>query len=140
MLPRLYSEEVLRGVAIDLLKNEKDEKLRKELKEMTIDESLEGSEAQKNKFLAPAPSVPKLDREVAEAHGLQLGLEQLPIPDKLAEEKNKVISETERLKKEKERLQKSAQKSNPMYRSLSQDEVMGYDDEEFFMDNEDEDF
>ncbi len=140
MLPRLYSEEVLRGVAIDLLKNEKDEKLRKELKEMTIDESLEGSEAQKNKFLAPAPSVPKLDREVAEAHGVQLGLEQLPIPDKLAEEKNKAISETERLKKEKERLQKSAQKSNPMYRSLSQDEVMGYDDEEFFMDNEDEDF
>ena len=107
---------------------------------MTIDESLEGSEAQKNKFLAPAPSVPKLDREVAEAHGLQLGLEQLPIPDKLAEEKNKVISETERLKKEKERLQKSAQKSNPMYRSLSQDEVMGYDDEDFFMDDDDEDF
>ena len=140
MLPRLYSEDVLRGVAIDLLKSEKDEKLRKELKEMTIDESLEGSELQKNKFLAPAPSVPKLDREVAEAHGIQVGLEQLPHLDKLNEEKNKIISETERLKKEKEKLLESAQKSNPMYRSVSQDEMMGYDDDDFLDEDDDDEY
>ena len=139
MLPRLYSEEVLRGVAIDLLKNEKDENLRIELKEMTIDESLEGSESQKNKFLAPAPTVPKLDREVAEAHGMQVGLEQLPQIDNLSQQKNKIISETERLKKEKEKLQKTAQKSNPMYRSVSQDEIMGYE-EDFFEDDYNDEF
>tara|TARA_A100001388_G_scaffold276654_1_gene264973 strand:- start:989 stop:2290 length:1302 start_codon:yes stop_codon:yes gene_type:complete len=139
MLPRLYSEEVLRGVAIDLLKNEKDENLRIELKEMTIDESLEGSESQKNKFLAPAPTVPKLDREVAEAHGIQVGLEQLPQIDNLSQQKNKIISETERLKNEKEKLQKTAQKSNPMYRSVSQDEIMGYE-EDFFEDDYHDEF
>ena len=140
MLPRLYSEEVLRGVAIDLLKSEKDEKLRKELKEMTIDESLEGSESQKNRFLAPAPSVPKLDREVAEAHGLQVGLEQLPPMEKIKEEKNKLISETERLIKQSEKLLESAQKTAPMYRSVSQDEMMGYDDDDFFNEDDDEEF
>jgi len=114
--------------------------LRKELKEMTIDESLEGSESQKNRFLAPAPSVPKLDREVAEAHGLQVGLEQLPPMDKLKEEKNKVISETERLKKQSEKLLESAKKTAPMYRSVSQDEMMGYDDDDFFNENDDEEY
>ena len=94
------------------MKNEKDENLRIELKEMTIDESLEGSESQKNKFLAPAPTVPKLDREVAEAHGIQVGLEQLPQIDNLSQQKNKIISETERLKNEKEKLQKTTKKQS----------------------------
>ena len=64
---------MLRGIAIDLLKTETDQKLRESLQEMALDESLEGSEAE-NKFLAPAPAIPKLDREVAEAQGKRIGL------------------------------------------------------------------
>ena len=89
--------------------------------------------------MAPAPTVPKLDREVAEAHGIQVGLEQLPQIDNLSQQKNKIISETERLKNEKEKLQKTAQKSNPMYRSVSQDEIMGYE-EDFFEDDYNDEF
>ena len=140
MLPKLYSEEVLRGIATDLLKSETDTKLREELKEMTIDESLEGSESQKNKFLAPAPTVPKLDREVAEAHGIQLGLENLSPSSALDSAPKKPLTEEERIKQKNESLKEEAKKSNPLYRQVSQDEMMGYDDEDYFMDSDDEEF
>ena len=140
MLPRLYSDEVLRGIAIDLLKVEADEKLRQELKEMTIDESLEGSEAQKNKFLAPAPSVPMLDREVAEAHGIQLGLEKLPVGANSDSGPKKPLNEEEQLKKQNDDLKEDAKKTNPLYRSVSQDDMMGYEEEYDFMDSDDEEF
>ena len=78
MLPILYGEDVLRGIAIDLLKSETDAKLIKSLTQYATDDSLEGSESQKNRFLAPAPAIPKLDREVAEAAGKSVGLEPIP--------------------------------------------------------------
>jgi hypothetical protein len=137
MLPKLYSEEVLRGIATDLLKNEKDPKLRKELTEMTIDESLEGSESQKNKFLAPAPSVPKIDREVAEAHGIQFGLDKLSVNDA---DSKKPLSKEERIKEINDSLKEEAKKTNPMYRSVSQDEMMGYDEEFDLMDSDEEEY
>lgn len=140
LLPRLYSEEVLRGIAIDLLKSETDTKLRTELIEMTIDESLEGSESQKNKYLAPAPAVPKLDREVAEAHGIQFGLEQLPSEKKTDASGNIETDQMTKLEQEKEKLQVEAKNTSPLYRSVSQDEVMGYDDDfETDMDDDDDD-
>jgi len=139
MLPRLYSEEVLRGIATDLLKSEKDPKLCEELKEMTIDESLEGTESQKNKFLAPAPSVPKLDREVAEAHGIQFGLEKLSDNNNDSVSK-KPLNKDERIKQINHSLKEEAKKNNPQYRSVSQDEMMGYDDEFDFSDPDDEEF
>ena len=140
MLPKLYSEEVLRGIATDLLKSETDSKLREELKEMTIDESLEGSESQKNKFLAPAPTVPKLDREVAEAHGIQLGLEKLSPDINLDSGPKKPLTEEERINQKNESLKEEAKKANPLYRQVSQDEMMGYDEEDYFEDSDDEEF
>ncbi len=139
MLPKLYSEEVLRGIAIDLLKTEKDSKLRNELTEMTIDESLEGSESQKNKFLAPAPSVPSLDREVAEAHGIQVGLEKLPPTPNISQSNKVKPTQFDKIQQEKDELKEKSKKSNPLYRSVSQDDMMGYDDD-FEIDLDDEEF
>jgi HEAT repeat protein len=121
MLPILFGEEVLRGIAIDLLKTETDSQLIKSLNQLATDDSLEGSEATKNKFLAPAAAVPKLDREVAEAAGKRIGLDPV-MPDKRTEEK----SETKSTDSE-----SGAPKVSSLYRSISQDEMMGYDEDEY---------
>ncbi len=121
MLPILYGEEVLRGIAIDLLKTETDSQLIKSLNQLATDDSLEGSEATKNRFLAPAPAVPKLDREVAEAAGKRIGLEPV-MPDKKPEE----ITEPQPAE-----LNSNNPKGSSLYRSISQDEMMGYDDDEY---------
>ena len=107
---------------------------------MTIDESLEGSESQKNKFLAPSPSVPKLDREVAEAHGIQLGLEKLTTEVNVNAASKKPLTEEERNIKKNESLKEEAMKNNPLYRPVSQDEMMGYDEDDYLMDSDDEEF
>tara|TARA_B100001121_G_scaffold100426_1_gene88995 strand:- start:136 stop:1425 length:1290 start_codon:yes stop_codon:yes gene_type:complete len=120
MLPILYGEDVLRGIAIDLLKTETDDKLIKSLNQYAKDDSLEGSEAQKNRFLAPAPAVPKIDREVAEAAGKSVGLE--PIPSKQVQQENPEKVTNNAGKKS---------KVTDLYRSVSQDEMMGYDDYEY---------
>ena len=120
MLPILYGEDVLRGIAIDLLKTETDDKLIKSLNQYAKDDSLEGSEAQKNRFLAPAPAVPKIDREVAEAAGKSVGLE--PIPSKQVQQENPEKVTNSPGKKS---------KVTDLYRSVSQDEMMGYDDYEY---------
>lgn len=120
MLPILYGEEVLRGIAIDLLKTETDGKLIKSLTQYATDDSLEGSESQKNRFLAPAPAVPKIDREVAEAAGKSVGLEPLP--------SNKILQDSEN-KSTNNVVKKS--KVTDLYRSVSQDDMMGYDDDEY---------
>ena len=119
MLPILYGEEVLRGIAIDLLKSETDTRLIKSLTEFSTDDSLEGSEAQKNRFLAPAPAIPKLDREVAEAAGKSVGLEPIK-PDKPIKSEP-IVDESPKVK---------PNKSTNLYRSVSQDELMGYNDED----------
>ena len=82
ILPRLMGDEILRNHCNALLREEKDEKIRKELQEMAFDAQIEGTEAQKNSFLAPAPKVPKIDVEIAESQGKTVGLEELPPPDK----------------------------------------------------------
>ncbi len=118
MLPILYGEEVLRGIAIDLLKTETDKRLIKSLTEYATDDSLEGSEAQKNRFLAPAPAIPKLDREVAEAAGKSVGLEPIkPNQEKISSDEAKVV--------------KQQPKVTDLYRSVSQDDMMGYDDDDY---------
>jgi hypothetical protein len=43
---------------------------------MVFDPEIEGSEAEKNRFLAPAEPVPQLDREVAQAMEQAIGLLQ----------------------------------------------------------------
>jgi hypothetical protein len=68
-------DEILRNHCNSLLRVEKDPKIIKELKQMAFDAQMEGTEAQKNAFLAPAPAVPQLDREVAESVGKTIGLE-----------------------------------------------------------------
>jgi len=122
MLPILYGEDVLRGIAIDLLKNETDKSLITVLTDFASDESLEGSESQKNKFLAPAPAVPKLDREVAEAAGKRIGLEPISqnIEVKSEEDKSAKIQQ-----------EKKKPKVTDLYRSVSQDDMMGYDEDEY---------
>ena len=82
ILPRLMGDEILRNHCNALLREEKDEKIRKELQEMAFDAQIEGTEAQKNTFLAPAPKVPKIDVEIAESQGKTVGLEELPPPVK----------------------------------------------------------
>ena len=78
ILPRLMGDEVLRNHCNALLREEKDERIRKELQEMAFDAQIEGTEQQKNAFLAPAPKVPKIDVEIAESQGKTVGLEDLP--------------------------------------------------------------
>lgn len=82
ILPRLMGDEILRNHCNALLRDEKDEKIRKELQEMSFDAQIEGTEEQKNAFLAPAPKVPKIDVEIAESQGKIVGLEDLPPPQK----------------------------------------------------------
>ena len=74
MLDRVLVEEEQRELAEDLLKTEKDQSIISILRELLVDVSLEGTEAEKNRFLAPAEPVPAIDREVASAMGQAIGL------------------------------------------------------------------
>jgi hypothetical protein len=116
-------------MAIDLLKTETDATIIASLKEMTFDVSIDGTEAQKNAQLAPAPAVPAIDREIAEAHGKQVGFQPLrpdgsPSPEQPAP-------------KEAEQASPNPQPAAGAYRAVSQDEMMGYTDE--FVDEEPDD-
>jgi hypothetical protein len=75
----LLVEDKLRLIATELLQTETDDELKKMLNEYTFDASIEGTEAQKNTFLAPALPVPALEREVAQAQGQAVGLESAPL-------------------------------------------------------------
>ncbi len=55
MLPIIMSGNSLRETALELISNETDEKIIQHLNKMAIDISIEGSEAEKNRFLAPLP-------------------------------------------------------------------------------------
>ena len=102
------------------MKTETDNKLIKSLSDFATDDSLEGSEAQKNRFLAPAAPIPKLDREVAEAAGKSVGLEPI-----------KPVSKTDDSQSNKTAQSKPKPKVTDLYRSVSQDDMMGYDDDEY---------
>jgi hypothetical protein len=82
ILPRLMGDEILRNHCDALLREEKDPRVIKELREMSIDLQIQGTEEQKNRFLAPAPAVPQIDREVAESQGHTVGMEELEPPKK----------------------------------------------------------
>ena len=77
ILPRLMGDEILRNHCDALLRDETDERIISELKQMSFDAQIEGTEAQKNAFLAPSPKVPQIDREIAESQGKTVGLEDL---------------------------------------------------------------
>lgn len=77
ILPRLMGDDILRNHCNALLREETDERIISELKQMSFDAQIEGTEAQKNAFLAPSPKVPQIDREIAESQGKTVGLDDL---------------------------------------------------------------
>ena len=104
LLPRLLSEDVLRVTADELLRTETDSGLIKSLKEMVFDVEIEGTEAQKNRFLAAAIPVPQLDREIAESQGKKFGLDPLPsdrksLSEDISEKPDHLLTDTERVQK-----------------------------------------
>ena len=128
LLPRLFGEEVLRGMAEELLITETDDKIIASLKEMVFDASLDGTEAQKNAQLAPSAPVPALDREVAEAQGRRVGLEPVRSTDMEQSSTEKTTS-PEGTEKKPEQSAATEPATAPVYRAVSQDELMGYDDD-----------
>lgn len=74
-------DDILRNHCNALLREETDEKVRSELQQMAFDAQIEGTEEQKNAFLAPAPKVPEIDREIAESQGKTVGLEDISSKD-----------------------------------------------------------
>lgn len=132
LLPRLFGEEVLRAMAEELLNTEKDEKIIASLKEMVFDASLEGTEAQKNAQLAPAAPVPTLDREIAEAHGHRVGLEPIrptETPTASKESTGAPDKDSSKGPDVPSGESKTPPTTAPVYRAVSQDEMMGYDDD-----------
>ena len=128
LLPRLFGEEVLRAMAEELLVTETDSKIIASLKEMVFDVSLEGTEAQKNAQLAPAAPVPALDREVAESQGKRVGLEPIRSTNDDQSPKSDATVVRELHEKEQSPVTPEAAPA-PVYRAVSQDELMGYDDD-----------
>ena len=74
MLHRFMGEDEQRSFAQDRLQVEQDPGIRALLMEMIFDPEIDGSEDQKNRFLAPAGPVPLLDREVAQAMEQPIGM------------------------------------------------------------------
>jgi hypothetical protein len=64
MLPRLMSDEELRDISFELLRKETNEELKVRLVEYSQDEQLEGTESEKNKYLAPAEPIDPLEKEI----------------------------------------------------------------------------
>lgn len=129
LLPRLFGEEVLRTMAIELLNSETDTSIITSLKEMVFDASLDGTEAQKNAQLAPSAPVPALDREVAEAQGQRVGLEPIRTGDLTADSTPVPAETVPKTKTETPSLTPEKDPTSSLYRSVSQDEMMGYDDD-----------
>lgn len=128
LLPRLFGEDVLRTMASELLATETNDKIIASLKEMVFDASLEGTEAQKNAQLAPSAPVPALDREVAEAQGVRVGLEPIRSTDAQPVSKQDPASIPGEMKTPPP-TDDTKSAAAPLYRAVSQDEMMGYDDD-----------
>jgi hypothetical protein len=137
LLPRLFGEDVLRTMAAELLTSETNEKIIASLKEMVFDASLDGTEAQKNAQLAPSAPVPALDREVAEAQGVRVGLEPIRSTDSEPSPKPGPAA-IGGIASPASPQEDSKPAAAPVYRAVSQDEMMGYDDD-FEDDEPDED-
>jgi len=72
MIPKLFLESEMRIQAVELLRQETDVKLIALLEEMAIDLEIEGDEAEKNKFLAPAEPVTLEDGTVLPASAFDI--------------------------------------------------------------------
>ena len=96
---------------------------------MVFDASLDGTEAQKNAQLAPSAPVPALDREVAEAQGQRVGLEPVRSGDLTADSTPVPADSEPTTKTETPSLTPEKDPTSSLYRSVSQDEMMGYDDD-----------
>ena len=64
MLPSFIGEVELRSTAMELLRTEPDPGLQEMLRTFLVDRALEGTEDEKNAFLAPAEPVPDRDVEI----------------------------------------------------------------------------
>lgn len=64
MLPRLMSEDELRDLSFELLNFEKNKSLKDILMEYSKDDQLEGTEFEKNRYLAPAEPIDPLEKEI----------------------------------------------------------------------------
>ena len=128
LLPRLFGEEVLRTMAEELLGTETNPKIIISLKEMVFDTSLEGTEAQKNAQLAPAAPVPAIDREIAESQGKRVGLEPIRSTSDEQSPKNDA-TQTQELHQSGQSPTTPEPSPAPLYRAVSQDEMMWYDDD-----------
>jgi len=113
MLPIILVEAEVRTIAAELALQETDEEIKSILVEMTVDESLEGTEEQKNSFLAPAEKVERDEGSMA-------------TPPELALESATRLKEPEASEKRPE-----TKSNNP--RRPTQDELYyGSDDEDDF--------
>ena len=124
LLPKLMDEAELRALVDDLLKTETDPGLVEKLMQYRFDAMLEGTEEQKNAALSPALAVPEIDKEVLHAQGKRVGMAPAappPAPEDAPEQHNE------------------APPSSPVPSPRpSQDEVMGYhDDDDDFPPEED---
>lgn len=72
MIPKLFIESEMRIQAVELLRQETDVKLIALLEDMAFDPEMEGGEAEKNKFLAPALPVTLEDGTVLPASAFDL--------------------------------------------------------------------
>ena len=118
LLPKLLGEEELRALVDDLLKTESDKKLVETLMQYRYDAMLEGTEAEKNAALSPALAVPDIDKEVLMAQGKRVGMGPAePAPQPIPEPDVKAAPSVPRT-------------PTPTERRPTQDEIMGYHDED----------
>ena len=118
LLPKLLGEEELRALVDDLLKTESDKKLVETLMQYRYDAMLEGTEAEKNAALSPALAVPDIDKEVLMAQGKRVGMGPTePAPQPIPEPDAKPAPSV-------------SLTPTPTERRPTQDEIMGYHDED----------
>ncbi len=131
MLDRILVEEEQRELAEDLLKTEKDEAIQEILRKLLVDISLEGTEAEKNKFLAPAEPVPAIDREVASAMGQAIGLldENGNLRTTLPNPKNQQIGESIDLSRIPKEDRKHIEKARPTFNGIPIEDLDDDDDD-----------
>jgi len=124
LLPKLMDEDELRALVDDLLKTEADPNLAAKLMKYRFDAMLEGSEAEKNAALAPALAVPDIDKEVLLAQGKRIGMTPTT-PDQPLPVNEEPKSNIESTPAPSIRIQRP-----------TQDEIMGYHDDDDFPDDE----
>lgn len=126
MLPKLMAEDELRSLVDDLLKSETDEKLVQTLMDYRYDAMLEGTEAEKNAALSPALPIPELDREVLTAQGKAVGLNPPTGTPRLDAGRGESPATTDAPPEP----TPPTSQPRPTERRPTQDEIMGYHDDD----------